>query len=691
MDMSKYKPLFLSETGEHLDALESDLLALEQRPDDAERIHEAFRHLHSIKSMAASMDYEPLSLLAHRLEDVVAPLRDRGGALSDEAIELLLSGLDALRGGLEAAAADRPMAEPDAQLLDALERAAAAAAAGDAASPAAAAARPPESSAAQPQPEAGSRLTPAAEPTGAAPDTAPRWRLRVAIDAGCSLPAVRAFVVQRRLADAYRVLECRPAVERLRAGELPAGELEIELTGARTAGELEALLAAVPEVAAVEIDRLDATAGDTAGPAVETPPAAAPADGPAAAGGGPAAGPAVELEATDAPTGPSSVRVRTELLDFIVDAVGELIALRAAFEDLAERSELPPLGDRVRQLGKVVRRLQDRVMEVRMVPVSLLTDRLPRVCRDTARRSGKRVAFEVAGADVELDRALLETLDAPLLHLLRNAVEHGIEPPQQRQQLGKPQQGRVWLEIHRRQDRVLLRLSDDGRGLDLERLAAKARRAGMLDPQQQLDAAAKRALVFQPGLSTRDEADALSGRGVGLDAVRDSLERVGGRVEVDSRPGQGTAFTLDLPLTLALLQTLLVEFDGHLLAVPASRVLRALAVDPALIQQDGGDRLLLLDGRRYPYHPLGNLLGAPEPAQPCCEVLLVDGRDRADTALGVDRVTGHREAVLKPVGRLLHQLGPYNATTVLGDGQPVLLLDVDEMLLRAARSSAEEG
>ncbi len=689
MDMSKYKPLFLSETGEHLDALESDLLALEQRPGDAERIHEAFRHLHSVKSMAASMDYEPLSQLAHRLEDVVAPLRDRGDALSDEAIELLLAGLDALRSGLDAAAADRPMAEPDAQLLGALERAAAG---GSGASTATT--DRPSAPAGPPEVAAACSAATSPEPGAGAADTAPRWRLRVAIDAGCSLPAVRAFVVHRRLSGAYRLLECAPPPEQLRAGELPGGRLEVELAGARTAAELEALLATVPEVAAVEIDRLDpaggGNAGDNAGPATAAP---------AAAGGAsvPTAGPAASLvaaegpDAPDAPAGPSSVRVRTELLDFIVDAVGELIALRAAFEDLAARSELPALGERVRRLGKVVRRLQDRVMEVRMVPVSLLTDRLPRVCRDAARRSGKRVAFEVAGADVELDRALLETLDAPLLHLLRNAVEHGIEPPEQRQQLGKPAEGRVWLEIHRRQDRVLLRLSDDGRGLDLDRLAAKARQAGLLEPQQQLDAAAKRALVFKPGLSTRDEVDALAGRGVGLDAVRDSLERVGGRVEVDSRPGQGTAFTLDLPLTLALLQTLLVEFDGHLLAVPASRVLRALAVDPESIEQDGGGRRLLLDGRRYPYHPLGHLLGAPEPARACREVLLVDGRDRADTALGVDRVTGHREAVLKPVGRLLHQLGPYNATTVLGDGQPVLLLDVDEMLLRAARPDAEEG
>jgi two-component system chemotaxis sensor kinase CheA len=679
MDMSKYKPLFLSETGEHLDALESDLLALEQRPDDSERIHEAFRHLHSVKSMAASMDYEPLSQLAHRLEDVVAPLRDRGGALSDEAVELLLSGLDALRSGLEAAAADRPMAEPDAQLLGALERAAAEAGAGGAGAATAATGRAAEPAAAEPPPAA-------PEPADGAPDAAPRWRLRVAIDAGCSLPAVRAFVVHRRLSGAYRLLDCTPPPEQLRAGELPAGRLEVELAGARTAAELEALLATVPEVAAVEIDRLAPAGGGDAGRAAGPSAATAASDRPVEPVSGPASGP----EALDAPSGPSSVRVRTELLDFIVDAVGELIALRAAFEDLAERSELPALGGRVRRLGKVVRRLQDRVMEVRMVPVSLLTDRLPRVCRDAARRSGKRVAFEVAGADVELDRALLETLDAPLLHLLRNAVEHGIEPPQQRRQLGKPAQGRVWLEIHRRQDRVLLRLSDDGRGLDLDRLAAKARQAGLLEPQQQLDAAAKRALVFQPGLSTRDEADALAGRGVGLDAVRDSLERVGGRVEVDSQPGRGTAFTLDLPLTLALLQTLLVEFDGHLLAVPASRVLRALAIDPELIEHDGDGRRLLLDGRRYPYHPLGNLLGAPEPARPCSEVLLVDGRDRADTALGVDRVTGHREAVLKPVGRLLHQLGPYNATTVLGDGQPVLLLDVDEMLLRAARPHAQE-
>lgn len=653
MDMSKYKPLFLSETGEHLDALEADLVALESAPEESQRIHDIFRHLHSVKSMAASMGYQPLSTLAHRLEDLVAPHREHGLQIEPDEVDLLLRGLDELRGRLRMAAEDKRIeAAPEAfleELTGAAQRA------GGRVKPPPA---PPEGD----RPDPGQdRPTAQAEPRPEA--DGPAFEVKLVVAANCSLPAVRAFVAYRRLAALGRVASSEPSADQLRAGHLPDRTLTLKLHTRRQAGDVRRVAEGLPELARVTVE-----------------PMASPAQNDQPGLGQPA-------QAQPNPA-TSTVRVRTELLDFFVDSVGELITLRSYFDDLAERLDAPALRDGVRRMNTTVRRLQDRLMEVRMVPVSMLTARLPRVCRDVARSRGKRAGFEVEGETVELDRALIEALDTPLLHLLRNAVEHGLEPPDERIAAGKPPEGRIVLGIQRQQDRVLIQLTDDGRGIDPARVREKAKAAGFIDPEAPLSDEQALELIFRAGLSTRDDVSDLSGRGVGLDVVRDSLERLGGRVSVSSVPGEGTTFNLDMPLTLAILQILLIQTGNHLMALPASRVLRAVAIRADQIHPTEGGQSVSLGGRRYPFAPLGRLLGLDN-QNAASEVLLVGGREEPELALGVDRVTGHRETVLKGIGRLLREVGPFNASTVLGDGRPVLILDVDALVARAASAPCE--
>jgi two-component system chemotaxis sensor kinase CheA len=619
--MSKYRPLFLSETGEHLDALENDLVALERAPGEQERIHEVFRHLHSIKSMAASMEHDRLAALAHRLEDLVAPHREDGAPFSALEIDLLLRGLDALRASLAAISSGQPEPEPPGPLLAGLQAASA----------------PSRPRATRPPPPAS---PPAEDPT--------TWRLTVQLDPGCSLPGARATVLCRRLAGLGQVLSCEPPLEALAEGLAPGRPLVLELRSARPAEEIRALVDGVPELATTHLEPARA--------APEGEP-----DGRAATG---------------------FVRVRTELLDGLVDSVAELLAMRSHLEELAERRDDPSLQEGVRQLSSLARRLQDRVFQARMVPAGLLTGRLPRVCRDLARARGLELELELSGEEVELDRGLVEALHSPLLHLVRNAVDHGLEPPEERLAHGKPAAGRLRLTFERRQDRVQVSLEDDGRGIDLARVRARAEALGLLSPGTPLDDARLRELVFQPGFSTRGEVSATSGRGVGLDAVRDSLRRLGGWVALESRPGLGTRFILDLPLTLAILHVLLVEAGPHQLALPASRVLRAVSLRPSAKTE------VAVGSRRLPLASLLALLGeADQAGQEPREALLVgQAEGAARLALGVARVAGHREAVLRPVGRLLGRLGPYAGSTVLGDGRPVLILDVDALLERAARA-----
>ncbi len=646
MDMTKYKPLFLSEAVEHFDAMEDELLGLEQEPDNAERIHELFRHLHSLKSMAASMGYEPLSKLAHRLEDFVSPHRDQGHALETGETDILIEGLDFMRKQVEAVTAEQDLPEmaPEffARLTPWLR--------------ADASTRAPvqevvEEVVNQPLPE-GYR--------GA--------RVLVRVDPQCGLPSVRALLVLKRLRALGRVLASEPSEQELRAGRLPDGLLWISLETEIGMGEIRRTLEGVPELVQVDVE-------PETSPEPESKAEPAPF--------------ITRVESVQAKPLGETVRVRTELLDFVVDSIGELITLRSYFENLSDELEQPGLREGVRRMSAVVRRLQDRIMDVRMVPASMLTGRLPRVCRDLVRARGKQVRFEVEGDKVELDRALVEELDTSLLHLLRNAVDHGLEGPEERRAAGKDVEGLIRLSIRREQDRIRIELIDDGRGLDPQGLREQGQKAGWLQPGQQVSDQDVLDWIFRPGFSTAETVSDTSGRGVGLDVVRSTLDRLNGRVEVRSRPGQGVTFVLDLPLTLAIVQVLLVEVAGHLLAIPASRVLRAMALSLDLVAEGEGGLWMEAEGQRLALVDLETLLEGGQAGAERRELVWLGRGDEPQIAMGFDRLTGHREVVLKSIGPLLRSIGPFSGSTVLGDGRPVLILDVDAIISLHQRGKQE--
>jgi len=615
MDMSRYQSLFLNDTAEHLDALEGNLLVLEGNPGDRESLDEVFRHLHSVKGMAASMHYEVMARLAHRLEDLASEARESGRGLSSPAVEVLLQGLDVLRVQLQAVRGKQSLPPLPEELVLALEKLQGGSR------------PPPEASAPPAQPAAGS------EPA--------RWLVEVVLEESCPAPALRAFVIVNRLRQLAPLVECRPSEQQLRAGQFPGNRLLQVLLGEAERSGLEALGESLLEVSSFKVEPL-------------APPAAPGGRQAAAAGPGPP--PAAR---------PATVRVGTELLDFFFDSVGELISLLSFFEEYSGGVDSRALRHGVRRLGQVVRRLRDRVVQVRMVPVSLLTARLPRVVRDLARQQDKQVDFTISGQEVELDRAIVEALDTPLLHLLRNAVDHGLEDAAARRARGKPDGGRLELSFQRAGERVQVRLRDDGAGIDLERVMQRARQQGLLADGERPGRQRLLELIFQPGFSTRERAGQVSGRGEGLDAVRRDIERLGGRVTVETVSGQGTTFFIDLPLTLAIVPVLLVEEAGAVLALPAQRVERVQAG-----HEDGAVRLAEI---------LGGAAGGG-----AGECVVLGGAGGPLLRLVVERICGHREVVVKPLGRLLAAVGPYSGAAVLGDGRPALVLDVDELLRRRA-------
>jgi two-component system chemotaxis sensor kinase CheA len=325
--------------------------------------------------------------------------------------------------------------------------------------------------------------------------------------------------------------------------------------------------------------------------------------------------------------------------------------------------------------------LHDKVMSVRMTPVATVFDPLPRTARDLARRTGKQVEVEISGADIELDRSMLDAIADPLLHVLRNAVDHGLELPEVRERAGKPPAGRVSVQARRDRDRVVIEIRDDGRGMNAEKLRRAAVERGALSSAH---AAALPEhdvwlLACLPGLSTADAVTEVSGRGVGMDAVKRSVEELGGTLSVESAAGAGTNVSLRLPLTVAVQPVLLVRVADEILALPISKVHGAALADVERLDRRHGAPVLAHHGALVPVHDLGSLLGFGEPAPGLRSVVVADA-DGARIGLAVDALLGEEEAVLKPLAGPMERVGGLSAVTVLGNGRPVFVLDVQRLV-----------
>jgi len=674
VDLRKYLTLFLAEAGEHLAGYSRDLVALEgalragaSEADLRPLVDSLFRHAHSVKGMSASMQLDAISGLAHRVEDLVDVFRKKPGAADAVAVDLLLGAGDAL-ADLVAAAGRGERPEPDAVLGEKLAELARAKREGRATEPVVAPAAPalgPPAAAEQPAAPAPAPLplAPAAaagEADRAAIPRARRVQLDVDIAGSCPVPAVRGFLVVKKLSLLGAVARAVPSVEDLKAGRIPQKKLQVLLDTAETLQALERALAQISDIAGVVLRE------------VEPDRAAAPAA--AAAPAGPAPEPA------------RTVRVKAELLDYFLDAVGELILATARLREIGRTlpaEQRPVLDEGVDRLHAVVKDLHDKVMTVRMTPLALVTEGLPRAARDVARKVGKQVDVEVRGAEIEIDRAILDELADPLLHVIRNAVDHGIEAPHLRQLAGKPAAGSIAVAGRRERDRVIVEISDDGRGMDPEKLRASAVARGALSEPQARALSDREALLLAclPGVSTAETVTDVSGRGVGLDAVKKTVEAVGGALEIESVPGAGTRLTFRLPLTVAVQPVLLVRVGEEVLGLPIAKVHGAAQVDLSRLDRSRGAPVLSYDGDLVPVHDLARLLGfSEEHLRSERAVVVAESGEGVRIGLAVDALLGQHEAVLKPLGAPLETVPGLSAVTVLGNGRPVFILDVPRLL-----------
>ena len=649
MDMQRFHATFFEESREGLEAMEAGLLQLEQGDRDAELINSIFRAAHSIKGGAATFGFDAVAALTHVLETLLDELRAGKRAVTGAAIDAMLASVDVLRALLGEAETGHPA---DPQASQAVQARLNAVLAGSEA----------------PAPSAVRTGAPQAEPAG--------WRIGFTPAPGLFMSGNDPLRIIREL-DRLGALDVACRTERLPGFE------QMDPLEAYLAWDL-GLMGAVPRTAVdeafawVEDDcELDVQAiladvvADTATPDLAMPAELEPAAvGPAAA--------VVEHKSGGQDPAESSIRVSTDKIDGLINLVGELVITQAMLKQVSAKLD-PTLAERLFEgldlLERNTRDLQEAVIGVRMLPVDAVFRRFPRLVRDLSTRLGKQVRLRTQGEGTELDKGLIEKIADPLVHLVRNSIDHGLELPDARVAAGKDGTGTITLAASHQGGHIVIEVADDGRGLDRERILAKALERGLPVPEKPTDAQVWD-LIFQPGFSTADAVTDLSGRGVGMDVVRRNIQALGGEVQLESTLGRGTRVVIRLPLTLAILDGMTVAVGEETLILPLSHVIEALQPETADVRRMAGDgRVLRVRGEYLPLVSLNEYYRYDQPRRDDALVVVVEG-DGQKLALEVDELVGQQQVVVKNLENNYRRVDGISGATILGDGRVALIVDV---------------
>lgn len=654
MDTARYAALFQAEAREHLGELDAALLALEEqvrRGPDAERVaaHVAtlFRGMHTIKGMAGSMGYDTVERLAHALESRCEPLRSGDEAIHGDVLTLLFEGTDVLRGAIDDIARGAETA-PAALggLLVRLRRPIHTADASSAPAP-------------SPVPQVAA-MAPAAN--DAAGDSVNVRHVDVRLSDDCPLKGVRAMLVLAKLAPLGQIRGTHPEQPRWQHDSFDGG-FRVTIVSDVTDDALEQAARSAGEVSKVQV-RVPALASQMAQQ--------------------------VTVAAT-APEASRTVRIDARRLDTLLDLVGELVITRDRLLRSIEALDHPDrdVHRAARDAARLVSALQDEVLQARLLPVGQVFDRFPRLVRDVSHELGKDVSFTMEGREIELDRSLLDAIGDPILHLLRNALDHGIEDAEGRRAAGKAARGELILRAARDRATVVIQVQDDGRGIDRRAVLARAKEQGLVPAESEvLDDDTLLRVIAHPGFSTARRVTSLSGRGVGVDVVNTRVRALGGQLELESIEGTGTVVTLRLPVTLAITRALLVEVAGSTFALPATHVEEAMEYHESLHVHHTARPSVTIRDEVVPLVALdehfglsrSSAFGATRQTTAADRHLAIVEAGGRRLALLVDALVAQQDIVVKPLDVVRGAAPWFSGATVLGDGSPALIIDVPSLV-----------
>ena len=717
MSPEEIQGIFFIECDESLQAAEQGLAACLEGTHDAETINAVFRAVHSIKGGAGAFGFVALQAFTHTFETLLSDVRDGSVTLGDALVALLLRALDTLSDHVAAARGEGP--EPDdAPLLAELTAAQARNGGGVAPAPA----ESPVAEAAEISPEEGegesgdfdldslldsldADLAPSAAPAVA------EWQMHIRFHAGALTNGSEPLLLLRELAAlGARCVhaDCNPlpALDLLDSRE---GYLGFTYAVPATVSEADAREIfdfigaecdiAVGADAAIPPVRLAHAAPPPAAPVASAPPVlltetpaatadAAPSPAPASAAAAAAAAPPAP------PAANQSIRIDLIKLDRLIDMVGELVIAQAMLAQRLGSTVQGPVEE-LAMLEGLTRDIQESAMAIRAQPIASVFNRVPRILRELAMSTGKHVKLEVSGESTELDKTVIERLGEPLTHLIRNAVDHGIEDAEERLAAGKCAEGTVHLSAEQRSGRIHIRIQDDGKGINRERVFAKAVEKGIVSAEAQLSREEIDNLIFAPGFSTAQTVTNVSGRGVGMDVVRQAVKDLGGRITIESEPGKGTAFILTLPLTLAIADGMIVQVGDQTMVIPLANVVESLRPQEGEVKGLGSDaQMFNVRGRFLPVLPLHRLLGSSGEANAAEEgvLVVVDTEMAGKAALLVDAISDQRQFVIKSLETHYRSMQGVAGATILGDGRVSLILDVDGLVAgRIGRAPMREA
>lgn len=661
--MEEYREVYLTEAEEMLHTMEEELLLLEQESSD-EAVARLFRAAHTLKGSSAAMGYAQTNRLTHDMEHVLEKVRMRVWEVSAELATLLLGCVDRIRRLHQEIGADNREQSPIDDLLANLRRFGVEA-------------KAPRQATRQKEPLL---IQLAEEFAGLARLrlTAGEKLLRVAVslDAECEMRDARIKVVEQRLAEMTALFLPGGSVT---SGPEKSREIIREDGAWIMAGTLEAEALAAEVGTWVDVTEVSV---DECHLAEEAQTAASLEN---------------EDHAKRARTTNATIRVNVERLEGLMNLAGELVIEQTRLAQVAkelERSlpnhaavqDLSNIGHRLnRRLGD----LQENVMKIRMLPIEQLFNRFPRMVRDLSRSLGKEIELVMDGKDTELDRTLIEELGDPLIHLIRNALDHGIEKPEARIAAGKPPVGRLRIGAYHEDNQILICLEDDGAGIDTARLLQKAVDYGVMTKEEASECSTGEAvdLIFHPGLSTASAVSDISGRGVGMDIVRSCIEKINGMIEVETTRGQGTVFRIRLPLTLAIGTGLLVSSCNQTYIIPMSNVAEIVRMEPSEIQMVKGLPVLFIRNKLVPVVWLHEIFGLDEPDWHSRHIpMVIIGRGEKRAAIAVEQLIGNQEIVIKPLGSFVGQVEGIAGATILGTGKVALILEIGELIKRFGRT-----
>jgi two-component system, chemotaxis family, sensor kinase CheA len=672
MDMSQYLEIFIDESKEHLQAINEQLLELEKAPEDMAIVNEIFRSAHTLKGMSATMGFDDLANLTHQMENVLDGIRNHKIAVTPEILDVVFQAVDHLEAMIMAIAAGGDGKRDVKEVVEQLKRIEQGEVPSSAERPSNTFSVPLR----QTYGEFEYNVLQQSKEQGFS-----AYEIRVKLRADCLLKSARVYMIFEALNEAGEVIKSTPPVEMLEEEQFDQ-EFLLTVVTKQSAEQLYERLMKVSEVEEVEVVPLDIGRRKETGGAGEEHETSLRQQ---AAAVQEEKGKTTEKNVAARQSAPSNktIRVNIERLDILMNLFEELVIDRGRLEQIARELNHPELNETVERMSRISSDLQTIILNMRMVPVETVFNRFPRMVRQLARELGKKVNLEIIGAETELDRTVIDEIGDPLVHLLRNAIDHGIETPDVRRASGKPEEGTVKLKAYHSGNHVFIEIEDDGAGIKREKVLQKALDRGIVSQQNIANLTDKQVyeLIFAPGFSTADHISDISGRGVGLDVVKSTIESLGGTVTVDSEEGKGSIFSIQLPLTLSIISVLLVEIQQEKYAIPLSSIIETAIIKKEDILHVHNQQVIDFRGKVVPLVFLKDIFEVPAAAaeEEVVSVVIVRKGEKM-AGLVVDSFIGQQEVVLKSLGNYLTSVFAISGATILGDGQVALIIDCNALI-----------